>query len=92
MRYLKFWACLFMVLFVAACSSNPEKSRFAEYATTIPPIQVPPGIKNPVGESYYPIPPVALTMPFGTKPPLTPPGSMLAPQKSKAQLPPPRNV
>jgi uncharacterized lipoprotein len=82
-----------MVLSIAACSnSSPEKSRFVEYAATIPPIQVPPGIKNPTSESYYPIPPIALATPFGTKPPLTPPGSQLQSQRNKVKLPPPRNT
>lgn len=83
---------MLMVLSIAACSHSPEKSRFVEYAATIPPIQVPPGIKNPTSENYYPIPPVALTMPVGTKPPLAPPGSQLTKQRNNVKLPPPRNA
>ena len=81
-----------MVVFIAACSSSPEKSRFVEYAATIPPIQVPPGIKNPTSEPYYPIPPIALRAPVGVKPPLAPPGSQLQSQRNKVKLPPPRNT
>lgn len=68
-----------MLLVVAGCSgSNTQRSsKFIAYANTIPPIVVPPGIKNPTDESYYPVPPVQYKAPFGTVPPLTPPGSQV---------------
>jgi|GEM_PF-4272459 len=87
MKYL--WGVL-LLLAVTACSHTPpEQSRFVRYAATLPPIQVPPGIPNPTGESYYPVPPVPMMMPLGTQPPLAPPGSQLAAQK-KVKLPAPQ--
>ncbi len=90
MQNLKYGFGLAVLLLTTACShSKPGDTRFTKYAVTLPPITAPQGIKNPTAESYYPIPPVAQTTPFGVAPPLTPPGSQLVPQKSKTQLPAP---
>lgn len=77
-------------LMLAACSSAPQDRRYVKYAATLPPIQTPPGIKNPTQESYYPVPPVRITKPIGTRPPRTPPGANLRPQQVKAKLPEPQ--
>lgn len=91
MRYIKYFVGLAVLTAITACShSSPDQSRYMKYAATIPPVNVPADIKNPTGDSYYPIPPVAFTAPIGTQPPLVPPGATLVSQKSKAQLPVPR--
>lgn len=90
MRYLKIGFGWLLLLALTACAHKaPDKTRFAQYAQTLPPINVPPGIKDPTGESYYPVPPVPLTAPFGTPPPLEPPGSQLTVQK-QIKLPAPQ--
>ena len=78
-----------MCLLTACAHRQKEDPQFIRYAATLPPIVVPPGIENPTGESYYPVPPVAMTAPLGTIPPLVPPGSHLAVQKN-VKLPAPQ--
>jgi uncharacterized lipoprotein len=79
-----------LILLLAACSSAPQDRRYVQYAATLPPIQTPSGIKNPTGESYYPVPPVRMTQPLGTEPPVEPPGSNLVKQQNKVPLPVPK--
>jgi uncharacterized lipoprotein len=88
MRYL-LWLALFLTLTACSHSSRQESNRFVKYAATIPPITVPPGIQDPTGESYYPVPPILLRAPLGTKPPLEPPGREFTVYK-KVQLPAPQ--
>ena len=84
------WTLAAGLLLLTACShSHHAETKFAKYANTIPSVQTPAGIKNPTGESYYPIPPITLTQPVGSKPPVTPPGSHLVIQKN-ATLPAPQ--
>lgn len=77
-----------LAFLLTACSShsvnpgsNPyakkESEAFIKYAQSLPPVTVPPGVPDPSGEAYYPVPQVSMKAPFGTKPPLTPPGSRL---------------
>lgn len=67
----------FTVLLTACSHTPPDQTRFVQYAQTLPPITVPAGIKDPTAASYYPVPPVTMTAPWGVKPPLTPPGAQL---------------
>lgn len=77
MVYIK-WLLVLMLIVVVGCAESTQRSpKFIAYANTIPPIVVPPGIKNPTDEGYYPIPPVQYKAPYGTVPPLTPPGSQI---------------
>jgi uncharacterized lipoprotein len=87
--YLKWFIFMMCSLFLTACSHTPpDQTRFVQYSQTLPPVFVPPGIKNPTGLSYYPVPPVAVNGMLGVKPPLNPPGAQLTVYK-KVILPAP---
>ncbi|MBS0350756.1 MAG: hypothetical protein JSR33_06160 [Proteobacteria bacterium] len=79
------------MLLLSSCAHfrTVENHKFMKYAVTVPPLIVPEGIPNPEAESYYPVPPVALTAPAGTLPPVTPPGLELQRYINKPNLPPP---
>lgn len=82
--------CIMSLPTMVACShSNSQSTQFMQYAETLPPITVPPGIKNPTAESYYSVFPVHSTAPLGTEPPLEPPGSDLT-VKKQIKLPVPQ--
>lgn len=77
-------------LFLTSCSHTPpDQTRFVQYAQTLPPLTVPADIKNPTAQSYYPVPPVTITAPWGVKPPLAPPGSQLVANRN-VSLPAPQ--
>lgn len=87
--YLKPFIFSSLGLLLTACSHTPpDQTRFVQYAKTLPPITVPSGIKNPTAVSYYPVPLVTTTAPWGVKPPLMPPGSVLVVNRN-ARLPAP---
>jgi uncharacterized lipoprotein len=78
-----------IALILSACAhSRPGETKFTKYAQTAPPIVVPSGITDPTAVSYYPVPLVTKTAPFGTQPPLAPPGSHLVVEKKKPKTKP----